>query len=656
MVLIRPHALGRPSAILGLSGADRISKLNLKGQSVSFVASRRCGPSDRACNIHRQWRCITTAARKPQQLAEPVAREEGWEMSARASPTQGDALEEQLTSQVEQDAEAGLAGEVQEQLPSTSSRQVLEQPQAAVHLPARSRRRRKHIQAVLPQVQQPRTGINEGVKVGVLGIGALILLGAAFYVGRKLLSSQLPKVQKVMEQKQFQKEAAQRLNVMVDELRNSQNADLSAKNLGEEGCIYISEGLAFNDRCQAADLSKNGIGVKGVTALVEALQQNETLQTLVLDTNSIGDEGAEILAKHLSRDAAIRKLNLTGNNIGDKGSTVLAEMLKLNTTLVSLELNSNSIDYDGATALAEAISENTSLTSLYLSDNYIGALGAAVIANALSKNKSLRELHMKGNELGDEGVKALCKALKERQSPITSLDFGNNNISAEGAEAIADIVKRAHLKELNLYMNDIGDAGILKIASALEGDSSLVSLDVGGNNIEATGITALANALKGNANLKSLELGYNPIKEKGAQALADVVKYDLKVETLKMGWCNVGPDDGAKAVADLLMFNNTIATLDLRGNGLMDAGAKHLGRALKEHTNDKLTDLDLGYNEIKDEGACTLAQALKANPEFAPKELKVNANYITRFGQVALTEALDMVYEMGGGREIVITY
>ena len=69
----------------------------------------------------------------------------------------------------------------------------------------------------------------------------------------------------------------------------------------------------------------------------------------------------------------------------------------------------------------------------------------------------------------------------------------------------------------------------MQIASALEGDSSLVSLDVGGNNIEATGITALANALKGNANLKSLELGYNPIKEKGAQALADVVKYDLKV-------------------------------------------------------------------------------------------------------------------------------
>lgn len=50
------------------------------------------------------------------------------------------------------------------------------------------------------------------------------------------------------------------------------------------------------------------------------------------------------------------------------------------------------------------------------------------------------------------------------------------------------------------------------------------------------------------------------------------------------------------------------------------------------------------------------SQALKANPTGAPKELKINSNYVTKFGQVALTEALDMVYEMGGKREIVITF
>ena len=50
---------------------------------------------------------------------------------------------------------------------------------------------------VLPQVEQPQTGMNEGVKVGLIGIGALVALGGAFFVARKLLSSQLPKVQKV---------------------------------------------------------------------------------------------------------------------------------------------------------------------------------------------------------------------------------------------------------------------------------------------------------------------------------------------------------------------------------------------------------------------------------------------------------------------------
>lgn len=55
-----------------------------------------------------------------------------------------------------------------------------------------------------------------------------------------------------MQTKQLQRESQARLNSFVEELRNSAGVDLSAKNLGEEGTQYISEGLAFNDKCAAA--------------------------------------------------------------------------------------------------------------------------------------------------------------------------------------------------------------------------------------------------------------------------------------------------------------------------------------------------------------------------------------------------------------------
>lgn len=39
-----------------------------------------------------------------------------------------------------------------------------------------------------------------------------------------------------------------------------------------------------------------------------------------------------------------------------------------------------------------------------------------------------------------------------------------------------------------------------------------------------------------------------------------------------MGWCKIGEKDGAKAIADLILFNTSLTTLDLRGNSLGNAG------------------------------------------------------------------------------------
>ena len=354
---------------------------------------------------------------------------------------------------------------------------------------------------------------------------------------------------------------------------------------------------------------------------------------------------------------------------------------------------------------------------LYLSDNYVGTAGALSLAAALRQNRSLVELKARANELGDDGIGAICEALSDRQdSPppasasssssekessssngIQVVDFGNNSLTSAGAAPLARLLAGRTLRELNLYMNELGDAGAALLSKALKGDSRLRSLDIGGNGVGPDGAKALADALAGNRTLSSLELGYNPIGPSGAAALAGALKHSSRVKTLKLGWCKLGgrPEEGgsvlrerkqdgsgANAAADLLMYCPSLTTLDLRGNELGPAGAAAVARALREldssssppasaegggdASNDGaqpsssntggLEELDLGYNDIKDDGACALAQALKANPSGAPRSLKVNANYLGRFGQVALTEAMDMVAELGGGRDITITF
>lgn len=102
-----------------------------------------------------------------------------------------------------------------------------------------------------------------------------------------------------MSQRGLARESQQRLADYMSILRGSQTADLSAKNLGDEGFAYIIDALAFNEVCLAADFSKNGIGAVGASQLATVLPSNGTLRTLLLDTNAIGDEGAAELAKCL---------------------------------------------------------------------------------------------------------------------------------------------------------------------------------------------------------------------------------------------------------------------------------------------------------------------------------------------------------------------
>lgn len=94
----------------------------------------------------------------------------------------------------------------------------------------------------------------------------------------------------------------------------------------------------------------------------------------------------------------------------------------------------------------------------------------------------------------------------------------------------------------------------------------LKNLDVGGNDIGPKGAKALCDSLKGAEALRLLELGYNPLGPEGARIVSETFMHDSKVETLKLGWCKIGEFEGARAVADLIRFNQSIVQVSRIGS------------------------------------------------------------------------------------------
>ena len=85
-----------------------------------------------------------------------------------------------------------------------------------------------------------------------------------------------------------------------------------------------------------------------------------------------------------------------------------------------------------------------------------------------------------------------------------------------------------------LSNHNIGDAGAIALAGALEKNTVLTTLYIGGNNIGDAGAAALAGALKKNTVLTWLRLSSNNIGNAGAAALSGALEKNTVLTTLEL--------------------------------------------------------------------------------------------------------------------------
>ena len=261
------------------------------------------------------------------------------------------------------------------------------------------------------------------------------------------------------------------------------------------------------------------------------------------------------------------------------------------------------------------------VTKLDLSSCRILADGAKALAEILKTNTTLREINLWGNNIGNEGVIKLAGALRENKT-LTKLNLGWNNIDDAGAKALAEALRENNtLQKLNLSGNNIEDVGFLALAEAAIENPKFDLFD---NHTSIEIVKTLVNKITGNTT--SIEG-----KEKYQQILKE---YLNKVTSLDFRGKYIG-DEGATAIANALGDNITLTELDLRLNKISAVGAEKLAEVLKGNLT--LQKIDLSGNMIGDRGAEALAKMLKTNTIL--RELDLRQNKITDKGATALAEA-----------------
>lgn len=218
------------------------------------------------------------------------------------------------------------------------------------------------------------------------------------------------------------------------------------------------------------------------------------------------------------------------------------------------------------------------------------------------------------------------------------------------------VAARDTLTHLYVTGNNLGSAGTAALFEAIvqaEGLPALVELRVDDCAIRPEAAHHVASALAHLPSLEILNISTNPLAPMGMAALAAKLKFTSegsppKLKELKLGWIKLGSVGGAESAADVLQFNTTVETIDLRGNDLKNNGVLHIARAMRAREGAPMQEMLLEYNSIEDQGLCALAQALKANPDAAPRLLKVSYNNHSSMARVALDEARDMVLELAG--------
>ena len=202
--------------------------------------------------------------------------------------------------------------------------------------------------------------------------------------------------------------------------------------------------------------------------------------------------------------------------------------------------------------------------------------------------------------------------------PDGRMDMCKQVVGPTHIESLCDAVKKGNAVRHFLLGNNIacdgGDARGARAMAELMRDETkeIETWYLAGNCMDGECVRIIAEALEVNRSCKALWLKRNPVGTEGARALAKMLLKNQSIELLDLHNCGL-LDEGVRAFCDAFLVAGRAAPrlrhLYLDANGITEDSAPFLARFLEMH-RDQLETVYVSMNRLGDAGVARIASAL----------------------------------------------
>jgi Ran GTPase-activating protein (RanGAP) involved in mRNA processing and transport len=288
----------------------------------------------------------------------------------------------------------------------------------------------------------------------------------------------------------------------------------------------------------------------------------------------------------------------------------------LDPNYTNLKLNHSGLRERSRT-LFNILSKNTSVTSLDVSYNmFDDKKDCGNIANILKSNKSIQHFNISSSKFYS-GVKEFFDGILGNDT-LTSLEFARFDLSSNTiCQHVAEVIRaKRNIKTLYIADNAICSRGLEKITTAIKDNTTLTKLDICRSHMRnAEFSNLLGDMLMTNQSLRILVLRGNEFKSSDCSSITAALKVNNTLTEIDLAQ-NKLDLEGLGQFGEVLMTNKTLKTLLLSGYYFEvkeDNFANIITFCNGLKRNKSLEYLDLSYSKLGSAGYELLGAALAEN-------------------------------------------